>query len=84
MYLFSVPCNGSMIVSCFVMDSSVQTGTINPVTFSKSFEEWRYCQYEIKKMKGDPLFECLCCVPQQHSVHVDGNRKLYRYSKVPR
>ena len=52
--------------------------------FAKAYAEWRYCQFEIKKLKKQPLFECPACYKEQHSIHIDGNRKLYRYSKVPR
>ncbi|XP_065901149.1 uncharacterized protein [Dysidea avara] len=58
--------------------------TINPVVFSKAFSEWKYCNFELKKMTKTPLLECPACYQGQHSVHIDGNRKLYRFSKVPR
>ena len=29
-------------------------------------------------------FDCPACFGQQHSAHVDGNKKLYRYSKISR
>lgn len=57
---------------------------INPTAFSKSFQEWRYCRYELKRLKKEALFECPACYDHQHSVHIDGNRKLYRFSKVKR
>lgn len=62
----------------------LQVGSVNATTFSKAFHEWRYCQFSMRKLRQSPLFECPCCVPIQHSVHLDGNKKLYRYSKVPR
>lgn len=57
---------------------------INPTAFSKSFQEWRYCRYELKRLKKEALFECPACYDHQHSVHINGNRKLYRFSKVKR
>ena len=54
------------------------------VTFSRAFQEWRNCQYEISKQKKEPLFVCPACDASQHSVHIDGNKKLYRFSKVQR
>ena len=36
---------------------------------------------ELLQLSKHPLLEC---PDSQHSVHVDGNRKLYRFSKVPR
>lgn len=68
-------------VSCLYW---MQVGSVNATTFSKAFHEWRYCNFGMRKLKHSPLFECPCCTPVQHSVHVDGNKKLYRYSKVPR
>ncbi|XP_065919720.1 uncharacterized protein [Dysidea avara] len=58
--------------------------TINPTAFSKALSEWKYCQYEKQKLKGVPLLDCPACYSNQHSVHIDGNKKLYRFSKVPR
>ena len=57
---------------------------INPATFSKAFDEWRYFHFEVEQLAGLPGFDCPCCKVSQHSVHVDGNKKLYRYAKVPR
>ena len=62
----------------------LQAGMVNPATFSKAFNEWRYFNFEIQRYKGLDGFVCPCCQDQQHSVHVDGNKKLYRYAKVPR
>jgi len=39
---------------------------------------------ELLQLSKHPLLECPACHGNQHSVHVDGNRKLYRFSKVPR
>lgn len=39
---------------------------------------------ELKVLERQCPFECPACFKQQHSVHVDGNKKLYRYSKVAR
>ena len=62
----------------------LQAGMVNPATFSKAFNEWRYFNFEIQRYKGLDGFVCPCCQDQQHSVYVDGNKKLYRYAKVPR
>ena len=61
-----------------------QNATIDSVTFLKAFEEYRYCQMELLHLGRQKLFDCPACFRHQHSVHVDGNRKLYRYSKVQR
>jgi len=39
---------------------------------------------ELQHLGKQELFECPACFKHQHSVHVDGNKKLYRYSKVQR
>ena len=54
------------------------------VSFSKAFNEWRYCQYSLHKEEHTTLFECPCGTSRNHSIHMYGNKKLYWYSKVPR
>jgi len=63
-----------------------QEPTINQVVFTKAFSEWKYCNFELKNVlkSPGPSLECPACYKGQHSVHIDGNRKLYRFSKVPR
>ena len=58
--------------------------TINATTFAKSYAEWKYCQYEKEKIQCTPHLDCPACFSTQHSVHVDGNKKLYRFNKVSR
>ena len=62
----------------------IQVPVINQTTFMKSFEEYRYMRLDILKLKKHPLLQCPACFEDHHSMHVDGNRKLYRFSKVPR
>ncbi|XP_065896316.1 uncharacterized protein [Dysidea avara] len=50
----------------------------------KGFEEFRYCRMEIQQLQHTSPFECPACHRKQHSAHVDGNKKLYRFDKVPR
>ena len=57
---------------------------INPVTFRKAFSEWCYCQHEINILCGQDWTKCPPCTIDQHSCDVDGNQKVYRFSKVPR
>ncbi|XP_028403973.1 uncharacterized protein LOC114526573 [Dendronephthya gigantea] len=59
--------------------SKGRSGIINPTIFSIAFKEWKYCQFEIESLKGMNWMECPCCEKEQHSCHVDGNMKLYRY-----
>lgn len=63
---------------------SRKVGPINSATFSKAFDEWRYFNFEIHCLQQSCCTDCPCCSVSQHSVHVDGNKKLYRYAKVPR
>eukprot|EP00794_Sanderia_malayensis_P004264 gene4264-4831_t len=56
--------------------------TINNHLFSLAFKEWKYCQYEIDKLMGKDWMKCPCCSISQHSCHVDGNCKLYRYKSA--
>ncbi|XP_048582765.1 uncharacterized protein LOC125561919 isoform X1 [Nematostella vectensis] len=55
-------------------------GTINFSTFSRSFKEWKFCCYEIDQLAERNWMECPPCSQGQHSAHVDGNMKLYRFS----
>lgn len=52
---------------------------ITPTTFSRSFKEWKFCMYEVEIIKGLSWMVCPTCALDQHSCHVDGNMKLYRY-----
>ncbi|XP_044163520.1 uncharacterized protein LOC114951222 isoform X3 [Acropora millepora] len=58
---------------------SGRSATINPTTFSRSFKEWKFCQHEIQQLEGMNWMKCPICSVSQHSCHVDGNMKLYRY-----
>ena len=43
-------------------------------------KEWKFCQFELGHLQGHNLIICPTCSIFQHSCHVDGNMKLYRYS----
>lgn len=58
---------------------SLQSSTINSTTFSRSFREWKFCQHELVKLQRLDWMKCPPCTVDQHSCHVDGNMKLYRY-----
>ncbi|XP_067055175.1 uncharacterized protein [Acropora muricata] len=58
---------------------SGRSATINHTTFSRSFKEWKFCQHEIQQLEGMNWMKCPICSVSQHSCHVDGNMKLYRY-----
>lgn len=62
---------------------SLQLGTINIAAFATSFKEWKFCQYELDLSgRGINWMKCPVCDTQQHSVHVDGNMKLYRFKSA--
>ncbi|XP_028417750.1 uncharacterized protein LOC114542274 [Dendronephthya gigantea] len=61
-----------------------RSSTINVTVFHRAFKEWCFAMHEIDVLKGRNWMECPCCYKNQHSCHVDGNAKLYRYSCVPR
>ncbi|XP_066914469.1 uncharacterized protein [Clytia hemisphaerica] len=54
-------------------------GKISPSIFSTAFKEWCFCQYKIDCAQHKNWLECPACAYEQHSSHVDGNCKLYRY-----
>ena len=47
--------------------------------FSRVFKEWKFSSFEVDKLCMNSWFDCPSCHDQQHSCHVDGNNKLYRY-----
>ncbi|XP_030838107.1 uncharacterized protein LOC105443805 isoform X2 [Strongylocentrotus purpuratus] len=57
---------------------------INKTALSRALTEFRYCQHTMKGLKETNQMTCPACSHGQHSAHVDGNFKVYRYSKVPR
>ena len=56
-----------------------KASTITAPTFSRSFKEWKFCMHEVQVAQGFSWMECPACSLDQHSCHVDGNMKLYRY-----
>lgn len=72
--------------TCFFLtttfSTSLQAGIITPSTFSKAFQEWRYCQFELYQASGMNFMTCPCCFNAQLACHTDGNGKTYRWKKV--
>ena len=60
----------------------IQNGFINQWGLARAFREWRYFNFEKDKFMGKNWFECPSCAVSQHSCHVDGNSKLYRYKSA--
>nr|XP_045587916.1 uncharacterized protein LOC123749834 [Procambarus clarkii] len=56
-------------------------GPINYITSKRVFFEWRFQQYELRKIRGEADNECPACDKTPLAVHIDGNKKLYRYNK---
>ncbi|XP_028417950.1 uncharacterized protein LOC114542647 [Dendronephthya gigantea] len=57
---------------------------ITAATFRKAFAEWCYCQFELASLQLQDWRKCPPCSVDQHSCHIDGNHKVYRYDKVSR
>lgn len=64
------------------LSTSLQAGIITPPTFSKAFQEWRYCQFELYQASGMNFMTCPCCFNAQLACYMDGNRKTYHWKKV--
>lgn len=52
--------------------------------FHRAFKEWCFAMHELDVLQGKQWADCPSCFGSQHSCHVDGNAKLYRYKCVPR
>ena len=61
---------------------ALQVATINPTIFGIALKEWKFFQSELDKLRHIDWMECPCCNVSQHSVHVDGNMKLYRFKST--
>ncbi|KAK2561879.1 hypothetical protein P5673_015276 [Acropora cervicornis] len=57
-------------------------GTVNVTAFATCFREWKYCQFELDKERRINWMECPACSNNQHSVHVDDNMKLHRFTSA--
>ena len=62
----------------------IQVGVINDTAFSIAFKEWKFCRHELDVLQSKDFMECPTCAVFQHSAHVDGNAKLYRYKSAGR
>lgn len=56
--------------------------TINCKTFGTAFKEWKFCQYKLDEICLMDWMKCPPCEESQHSVHVDGNMKLYCFKSA--
>ncbi|KAK1875419.1 Serine/threonine-protein kinase Nek5, partial [Dissostichus eleginoides] len=60
-----------------------RSGKICGDTLQKSFLEWTYAKFEVKRLSQVQHFQCPSCTPSMLAVAVDGNRKLYRFKSQP-
>ncbi|XP_072045397.1 uncharacterized protein [Amphiura filiformis] len=58
--------------------------TINHPMFSRAIAEYANYLSELDMIKHQDHLKCPPCTINQHSAHVDGNHKLYRYKHVPK
>ena len=49
--------------------------------FDTTFKEWNFWIYQKDSVMQKNWLECPACSDEQHSCHVDGNAKLYRYKR---
>lgn len=50
--------------------------------FNYTFSEWRRQESKFfETLSGGELFVCPACDDAPHTVHIDGNMKLYRYKR---
>ncbi|XP_028415546.1 uncharacterized protein LOC114538616 isoform X3 [Dendronephthya gigantea] len=61
-----------------------RSGIINASVFHCAFKEWCFAMHEVDILQEKQWANCPSCFRSQHSCHVDGNAKLYRYNSVPR
>lgn len=46
-----------------------------------AYREWRCNEWEMDRAGLLSSTECPCCSKEQHSIHSDGNMKLYIYDR---
>ena len=61
----------------------LQAGMVNPATFSKAFNEWRYFNFEIQRYKGLDGFVCPCCQTSSTLCMLMGTKSYTVMRKFP-
>ena len=80
-YLFYECVNFFGLLHCMLLNLILlQNGTISHQIFMNSLREWRLAQLVLKEDEFE--VPCPACDNNPHAVHVDGNRKLYRFNKT--
>ncbi|XP_069167994.1 uncharacterized protein [Procambarus clarkii] len=59
-------------------------GCINFEAAKRTFQEWRFMQYELANVQSYNKTVCPACHTNPFAIHIDGNKKLFRYEKVGR
>nr|XP_045618164.1 uncharacterized protein LOC123770371 [Procambarus clarkii] len=59
-------------------------GCINFEAAKRTFQEWRFMQYELANVQSYNKNVCPACHTNPFAIHIDGNKKLFRYEKVGR
>ena len=80
--LYSQVCSFICFNNIYIVNCLFQVGVINDTAFSSAFKEWKFCTHEFNLLQFKDLMVCPTCSTYQHSVHVDGNAKLYRYKSA--
>ncbi|XP_069176683.1 uncharacterized protein [Procambarus clarkii] len=62
----------------------LQDGCINFEAAKRTFQEWRFMQYELANVQSYNKTVCPACHTNPFAIHIDGNKKLFRYEKVGR
>ncbi|XP_066932550.1 uncharacterized protein [Clytia hemisphaerica] len=67
-----------------ISEDNGRKATIDPICFGQSFKEWCFWINRKDVIQEKYWNECPACAIYQHSCHVDGNCKLYRYKRAKR
>ncbi|XP_057306565.1 uncharacterized protein LOC130644823 isoform X2 [Hydractinia symbiolongicarpus] len=59
-----------------------RSSSINNTAFCTSWREYKFCMHKMDMLQQKNWMECPSCHNDQHSCHVDGNNKLYRYKSA--
>ncbi|XP_069176163.1 uncharacterized protein [Procambarus clarkii] len=62
----------------------LQDGCINFEAAKRTFQEWRFMQYELANVQSYNKTVCPACHTNPFAIRIDGNKKLFRYEKVGR
>eukprot|EP00057_Strongylocentrotus_purpuratus_P021992 XP_011676466.1 PREDICTED: uncharacterized protein LOC105444216 [Strongylocentrotus purpuratus] len=84
MLMKNMPGTSLSSIAKALQDIDESDKAVSRAALTRALMEYRYCQQALNDVKGTDGMTCPACSSGQHSAHVDGNFKVYRYSKVPR